>query len=355
MGAAKLAIVLKRRLFRGVVTMNEREQLARIKKLRISNFETVKKVQRLQTDMLARLERSSVDPDRYAGLDDCRANYCGRVNCLEACPFGARRRRLNDIPAIYDLLRNSKAPLCEVRFVRGPWVVPSRSLEHAPLDAAKKLNSRSLDKLFIPTLVAVGVFKVSVEQLYDGYQWIYEVHEIVAGAEKDALEKALSSNRCGPGMSSKLWVQEVSDLGQTISKVFRCDLETWRNPLWKEDEVTGPTKAQRRQFYTWLFDLRTRARLIRYGCDQHFNKLEKGLRTFRATVRKPRPYPYHLKRYMFGARDEDGEDRYDPDENPEDVLKVRTPTDRMKRWFPGVKKVDRKRHFDFRARPRRRR
>jgi hypothetical protein len=334
--------------------MDEEKQLRRIAKLGISGFETLEQVQRRQSRMLKLLRHSSVDPNWYAGLDSCRLDYCGRVNCLEACPFGARRRRLNDIPAIDHLLRNSKRPLCEVRFVRGPWVVPSRSLDHAPLDAAKKLNSRSLDKLFIPTLVAVGVFKVSVEQLYDRYQWIYEVHEIVAGAEKDALEKALSSNRCGLGMSSKLWVQEVSDLGQTISKVFRCDLETWRNPLWKEDEVTEPTKAQRRQFYKWLFDLRPGARLIRYGCDQHFNKLEKGPRTFRATVRKPRPYPYHLKRYMFGALDEYGEDRYDPDESPHDVLKLSYER-RLKKMFPWAKVVDRKRYFDFRVRPRRRR
>ena len=77
--------------------MNEREQLARIKKLGVSNFETIKKVRRLQADMLDRLAASSLNPDRYAGLADCRADYCGRVNCLEACRFGTRRRRLNEI------------------------------------------------------------------------------------------------------------------------------------------------------------------------------------------------------------------------------------------------------------------
>jgi hypothetical protein len=338
-----------------MVAMNEREQLARIKKLGVSNFETVKKVRRLQADMLARLEGSSVDPDRYAGLADCRADYCGRVNCLEACWFGTRRRRLNEIPAIYDLLQNSNRPLYEIKFVRGIWVGPSRQLSHAPLSAAKKLNSRSLDKLFIPALVAVGVFKVSVEQLYDGHQWIYEVHEIVAGAEKEALEKALFSRRQGSAISNYLWLQEVTNLGQAISEVFRRDLEAWQNPIWKQREVKEPSKAQRRQFYKWLFDLGPGSRLIRYGCDQHFNKLEKEPRTFRATVRKPRPYPYHLKRYMFGARDEYGEDKYDPDENPHDVLKARTHADRMKRWFPGTKIVDRQRYFDFRARSRRRR
>jgi len=333
--------------------MNEREQLARIKKLGVSNFEAIKETRRLQADMLDRLAASSLNSDRYAGLADCRADYCGRVNCLEACWFGTRRRRLNEIPAVYDLLRNSKGPLCEVKLVRGPWVAPSKTLDHAPLHAAKKLNSRSLDKLFVPTLVAVGVFKVSVEQLYDCYQWIYEIHEIVAGAEKEALENVLFSNRCGPVMSSKLSVQEVSDLGQTICKVFRRDLSVWQTPTW-QPEAKKPTKAQRRQFYTWLFDLRPGARLIRYGCDQHLNELTKQPRTFRATVRKPRPYPYHLKRYMFGARDEYGEDKYDPDESPEDVLKLSYER-RRKKMFPGMKRVDRRRYFDFRARPRRRR
>jgi hypothetical protein len=317
--------------------MDEKRQLQRIAKLGISGFETLEQVRRRQSRMLRLLQHSSVDPNWYAGLDSCRLDYCGRVNCLEACPFGTLRRRLNEIPAIYDLLRNSKGPLCEVKLVRGPWVAPSKTLDHAPLHAAKKLNSRSLDKLFIPTLVAVGVFKVSVEQLYDRYQWIYEVHEIVAGAEKEALENALFSNRRGPGMSSKLWVQEVSDLGQTISEVFRRELTVWKTPTW-EPEAKEPTKTQRRQFYKWLFDLRPGARLIRYGCDQHFNKLKKQPRTFRATVRKPRPYPYHLKPYMSGAREEYGEDKYDPAEGgPDDVLKSQT-LKRRKQMFPWTKK-----------------
>ena len=52
--------------------MNEREQLVRIKKLGVTNFETIKEVRRLQTSMLKLLKHSSVDPDRYAGLGNCR-------------------------------------------------------------------------------------------------------------------------------------------------------------------------------------------------------------------------------------------------------------------------------------------
>jgi hypothetical protein len=332
--------------------MNEKKLLQQLTKLGIKNFETIEDVERMQKDLLRRLKQSSVDPDRYAGLANCRIDYCGRVNCLEACWFGTCRRRLNEIPIVYDLLQNSHKPLHEVRLVRSTWVGPSRELPHAPIAAAKAANSRSLDKLFIPMLVAVGTFKVSVDQLYDKYLWIYEIHEIVAGAARDNLEKVLSSCRLGPAFfSNKLWVGEVTDLGQTISKVFRRDLEVWQNPEWDEPKAERLTKAQRREFYRWLFDLSPGARLVRYGCDQHFNKLEKKPRTFHATVRKPRPYPYHLKKYMFGAR-EGFDDKYDPDELPGEAFK--TPmVRRREREFPYLTARNKKRFFDFRARARR--
>jgi hypothetical protein len=311
--------------------MDTEKQLRRMAKLGITDFETVEDVGRMQKDMLRRLKRSSVDPDRYAGLANCRIDYCGRVNCLEACWFGTCRRRLNEIPIVYDLLQNSHKPLHEVRLVRSTWVGPSRELPHAPIAAAKAANSRSLDKLCIPTLIAVGTFKVSVDQLYDKYFWIYEIHEIIAGADRDQLEKVLSSSRQGPAITNKLWIQEVTELGSTISKVFRRDLQAWQNPEWDEPKAERPTKAQRREFYTWLFDLGPGARLVRYGCDQKFNKLDKKRHTFHATVRKPRPYPYHLKKYMFGARADWGEDTYDPDELPEDVFEAKRVRAR-KKW-----------------------
>ena len=118
-------------------------------------------------------------------------------------------------------------------------------------------------------------------------------------------------------------MKEVTDLGSTISKVFRRDLQAWQDPEWAGAELERPTKLQRREFYKWLLGLPPGARLIRYGCDQHFNKLEKKPHTFRATVRKPRPYPYHLKKYMFGAREEFGEDTYDPDELPEEKFQAK--------------------------------
>jgi hypothetical protein len=87
--------------------MGEKAQLLRLAKLGVSNFESVEEVQRRQADALDCFASSFVAPHVYAGLSDCRADHCGRVNCIEACWFGTRRRRLEQIPLIYDLLQNS--------------------------------------------------------------------------------------------------------------------------------------------------------------------------------------------------------------------------------------------------------
>jgi hypothetical protein len=135
--------------------MNIEKRPRRLTTLGITDFETTKDVEALQTDMLRRLERS-IDSGQDASLTDCQSNHCAYKKCLEACWFGTRHRRLEEIPAIYHLLQNSKKPLYEVRFVRGMWARPAKHLRYAPITAAKKLNGRALDRLFMPTLVAVG-------------------------------------------------------------------------------------------------------------------------------------------------------------------------------------------------------
>ena len=40
---------------------------------------------------------------------------------------------------------------------------------------------------------------------------------------------------------------------------------------------------------------------IRYGCDRHFNRLNKQPRAVRAKVRKPHPYPGWLEYNQFGS------------------------------------------------------
>jgi hypothetical protein len=295
--------------------MNEREQLARIKKLGVSNFETVKKVRRLQADMLARLEGSSIDPDRYAGLADCRADYCGRVNCLEACPFGTLNRRLSDMPAALRLLQNAKPPFHEVRVSRALWSRPFGKLNEASITAAKQLNRRALDSLFIregahrESVLSVGTFKVAPSPPNETERWICEIHQVVAGAHKEELERALSTRRHRGETRTKLFepfddylrVREVKELAPIVSKVLRCDLSGWQHPWQRAVSPVRPTKAQHREFYRWLLGLRPRARLICYGCDQNFTKLERQ-------PRKPPPPKAPRKRSSPPAESRFGSD-----------------------------------------------
>ena len=70
--------------------MNIEKQLSGIAKLGIKDFESTEEVQMLQTDLLRRLERSSVDPGEYASLADCGPNYCAHKSVV---------RRVGSAPA----------------------------------------------------------------------------------------------------------------------------------------------------------------------------------------------------------------------------------------------------------------
>jgi hypothetical protein len=181
--------------------------------------------------------------------------------------------------AIYDLLQKSGEPLFEVRVVRGDWTRPAEDLALTNIKAAKQTNRRMLERVYNPSVVAVGMFNVlkapdwamggGAKASSPDY-WACEIHQIVAGAQKHDLERVLSIPVRSVSPISGEDVSPVEKLGATISNVFRRDLQT--SHPWVDDGE--PTKRVRRDFYTWLLGLRPDARLIRYGCDEHFNKLE---------------------------------------------------------------------------------
>jgi hypothetical protein len=291
------------------VAMNEKQQLRQIAKRGIEDFETLEDVERIQRDMLRRLHKSPIDHDRYAGLADCRLDYCGRVNCLEACPLGAFRRRLSDIPAALRLLENAREPFYEVRMSRALWSRPFGRLGEAGITAAKQLNRRALDRLYHTDVIAVGTFKVAPSPSHEEKRWICEIHQVVTGVKKEDLERVLSTKQFRGEMRTHklqlfidyLRVKEFKDLGSVVSEVLRCDLSGWQH-LWEQVlPVERPNKEQRREFYEWLLGLDPRARLICYGCDRQFKKLHKKPRRFTVRATKKRPYPHWLEPHFFGS------------------------------------------------------
>jgi len=247
------------------------KQARRVAKLGVSDFETGAATEQLQNEMLRRLERVLFDAGRLAGLESCNQGYCGRKKCAEVCQFGTRRRRLKEIPAVHRLLRKSPGPLYEVRVGRGGWAQPAGKLNRVSVAAAKKLNRWALDQLYIPDLIAVGTFKVSVAPKHEGSGWKCEIHQIISGAKKKDLEKVFSSSRHASGNFLK--VKEVTNLGQTISDVLKRNVQGWQHLYQTEITPDRPKKDHRAEYYAWLLGLNADERMVRYGCDGYFNKL----------------------------------------------------------------------------------
>jgi hypothetical protein len=163
----------------------------------------------------------------------------------------------------------------------------------------EEIEPLALDQLYNPDLIAVGVFKVSVAPKHEGGGWKCEIHQIISGAKKTELEKIFSSSR--PASGNFLKVKEVTNLGQTISDVLKRDVQGWQHLYQTEITPDRPKKGHRAEYYEWLLDLNADERVVRYGCDQHFNKLKKKPRVVPQKIRKGHPMPIWLERYMFGS------------------------------------------------------
>jgi hypothetical protein len=266
-----------------IKNMSIRKQLREIAKLGVVDFETEDKACALQADLLERLERADFDPGYYAGLSDCRPDRCGRKHCTDACAFGARRRRLQEILAVHRLLKKTGGPVYEVWFTRPVWERPAGELRSIKIATVKKLNARVLDKLSSPGAVAVGAVKASSPQ---EPTWTVQVHQVIADADKADLDRAFVGIAYVKPLKSH-------DVAQAIARVLRRDLDVWKG-------LSAPNTRRRAEFYKWTLNMPVDARVIRYGCDLHFKKFHKKPRTIRPKARKKKPYPYWLQRHMFG-------------------------------------------------------
>jgi hypothetical protein len=289
-------------------------------KLGILNFPTIASVAQDQQQFLERLKNTSVEPSLYEGLEHCGAAKCGRHECLEACRFGAYRRKRKSIPLIHWILTEHDGPLYEVRVARMRWARPFGKLR-PPFDAATKVNQRALNNLYTPSLVAVGTFKVSVA---DG-AYFSEIHQIVAGAEEDDLKRVFVPSEKVEA-ACFFGVNKVEKLGEVINSVLDHGLRRWEAPSnskkatetpedgdssnWRVVRPFASSKITRQQwegYYRWRLTLPYSpygACLIRHGCNQHFNALKKALRTIRPKVRKKHPYPWWLLPRMYGNHPE---------------------------------------------------
>lgn len=285
--------------------MKPKASARRLEKLGVTEFETAAEVRRQQLDVRRRLRRTTAKPLRYAGLKNCDALSCGRAHCSEVCAFGARRRRLQQIPAAYRLLKKSADPLFEVRVSRAAWSRAEGELKSLRVGAVRQLNRRCLDRVYKTDVIAVGSLSVSVDPERQGRPWRAEIHQIVAGATRKDLERSYSTRK--PNLDDFVRVEKVKNLGETVSRVLRPDLRVWQHPGISSDPAS-PKKKARAEYYLWLLGLARGARTLRYGCDRHLNKLTKKPRTIRPKLRKARRTPVWLEPYQFGSAERENWD-----------------------------------------------
>jgi hypothetical protein len=209
------------------------------------------RVERLQQDMLACLRKPGHDPISYAGLAYCGPQGCGRVGCSEACWYGNRRRLRSEIQAIHNLLSKTDQPLCEVRVVPGLWARPIGKLDEFDISAVKHLNARALNKLYMPSLVAVGNVKVAVapstHYQYGERLWACELHQIVELADEAELKAAFSRLREGGAFLNKIWMKRVEDLGECLAVFFGVISCDGKNPDCSLGKQTRIQCAQERR------------------------------------------------------------------------------------------------------------
>lgn len=253
-----------------------------------------------QQDILRLLQENALTRGRLQAMRKCNAKTCGRPDhCMEACAFGRQRRRSVQTPLIARLLANEHS-LFELQVSRSSWDCGLGKLNTDTIVAALQLNRRALDKLQESAL-AVGVVKVLARPArYEEKKscWRWELHEIVACSSKDILEDAFSSGRLKAGPESYVCVRPINNLNDAIERVLSDDLVQWKQP--RDTTVAGRSSQKwRKQYYRWLLQLAADERLIRYGCDRYFNRIKKPPRAA-PRPKRPRPYPLHLKQYMFG-------------------------------------------------------
>ena len=127
--------------------MIDRNQLRRITKLGIGDFESADEVKRRQDDLVQRLKANMWFRNRSNALAHCTTDHCGSAKCVEVCAFADWRRRLEEIPAAYRLLKEATGPIHEVRVIRGLWARPIGDLHEVSVAAARELNRRALNRL----------------------------------------------------------------------------------------------------------------------------------------------------------------------------------------------------------------
>jgi hypothetical protein len=264
----------------------------------VDGGDTAGKAAELQLDVLRRLASTSVNAFQWVGLKNCSPTKCVRARCNAACAFGTRNHRLKAAPAAFRLLEKHDGPFFEVCVSPDVWLRKAGDLHKASMLAVRQLNRRALDSLYNTNVVAVGSLKVSAlpELLPDA--WRLEMHQIVAGIERETLERIFTNST--KNLYNVVRIDPIENWAEAVTRVFRQDLRVWQYQS-DTQEPKQPKKSMRAEYYRWLLGMGCGALTIRYGCDRHLNELKKQPRTIKPKAPKRRRSSPWLEQFQFGS------------------------------------------------------
>ncbi|MCX7314022.1 MAG: hypothetical protein NTV56_20500 [Alphaproteobacteria bacterium] len=266
------------------------------------------KTERAQADIVARLRRTDLPRAKYKGLAKCGVQGCGMKRCRDVCAYGSERRLERQAAAARKLLKKVGGPHFEVHVGRQTWQRPVGDLDKVSLAAAKQVERNALDKLHMPGIAAVGMVKTAYMPDGKENRWHVEIHQVIAGASREEIFTAFATRPTKNNGENYFRIDEIKDLKPAVRRVLNQVVIVQQRPD-DGDEPAWPKTKARREYYRWALSLRNGERVIRYGCDQHFNRIKKVGRTI-----KPKPPRKHnapwLEKYQFGS--EYWEHRGDP-------------------------------------------
>lgn len=264
---------------------------------KVSKFGTASKIERAQADIVARLRQTDLPRVKFKGLAKCKAQGCGMNRCRDVCRYGSERRLEAQAAAARKLLKKVGGPYFEVHVGRQSWQQPAGGLDKVSLAAAKQVERNALDKLHMPDIAAVGMVKAAFMP-DEGGRWHVEIHQVIAGLGREEIRAAFST-RLDNSRVNFFWIDEVTDLNPAVRRVLNQSVMIRQRPD-DDDEPAWPKKRARGEYYRWALSLGNGERVIRYGCDRHFNQIEKTGRTIKS--KPPRKYnaPW-LEKYQFGS------------------------------------------------------
>jgi hypothetical protein len=219
--------------------------------------------------------------------------------CRDICRYGANQRLHWQTFAARKLLKKVGGPFFELRVGRQSWRQPCGGLHKVSLAAVKQVERNALDKLRMPSIAAVGMMKAAYMPDERHGSWHVEIHQIIAGVSRKEIRNAFAT-RLDNNRENYLWIDKIKNLTPAIGRVLDQSVMVRQRPD-QGEEPARPRKEARGEYYRWTLGFRNGARVIRYGCDQHFNHLTKKRgRTIKAKFRKRRN-AWWLERFQFGS------------------------------------------------------